>query len=199
MAEAAKSGVTTWEAADRSPPSAAALRSNENAAPRVSSRLARSLRSGIRAVDPLRFLGLIIFVLAWYALSLLFQPIILPPPQAVLVRLLADFWDAPNLSYYGVAEPNLYANLVYTAENVAIAVLCGAAIGVVSGLVSARVSIFRAIVDPIMTTAGTVPILVAAPFLLIWFGVGRASEGASHDTFLLARFRPDRFPRPGNE
>ena len=175
MAEAAKSGVTTWEAADRSPPSAAALRSNENAAPRVSSRLARSLRSGIRAVDPLRFLGLIIFVLAWYALSLLFQPIILPPPQAVLVRLSADFWDAPNLSYYGVAEPNLYANLVYTAENVAIAVLCGAAIGVVSGLVSARVSIFRAIVDPIMTTAGTVPILVAAPFLLIWFGVGRAS------------------------
>ena len=26
-----------------------------------------------------------------------------------------------------------------------------------------------------MMTAGTVPILVAAPFLLIWFGVGRAS------------------------
>jgi ABC-type nitrate/sulfonate/bicarbonate transport system permease component len=136
------------------------------------------LRSWIRAVDPLRFLGLIIFVLAWYALSFLFQPIILPPPAAVLVRLLADFWDAPNLSYYGVAEPNLYANLFYTAENVAIAVLCGAAIGVVSGLVSARVSIFRAIVDPIMTTAGTVPILVAAPFLLIWFGVGRASAVA---------------------
>ena len=26
-----------------------------------------------------------------------------------------------------------------------------------------------------MMTAGTVPILIAAPFLLIWFGVGRAS------------------------
>jgi ABC-type glutathione transport system ATPase component len=44
-----------------------------------------------------------------------------------------------------------------------------------SGLVAARVSIFRAIIDPIMTTAGTAPILVAAPFLLIWFGVRRAS------------------------
>jgi ABC-type nitrate/sulfonate/bicarbonate transport system permease component len=42
-------------------------------------------------------------------------------------------------------------------------------------LISARLSLFRAIVDPVMMTAGTIPILVAAPFLLIWFGVGRMS------------------------
>ena len=124
----------------------------------------------------MRFLGLILFAAAWQALSQFFEPeIILPSPLAVLMRLQADFWDAPALSYYGVAEPNLWANLVYTAENVAIAVALGAGIGIVAGLVSARVSLFRAIVDPMMTTAGTVPILVAAPFLLIWFGVGRAS------------------------
>jgi ABC-type nitrate/sulfonate/bicarbonate transport system permease component len=38
-----------------------------------------------------------------------------------------------------------------------------------------RTPVKRAAIDPIMMTAGTVPILIAAPFLLIWFGVGRAS------------------------
>ncbi len=171
MANAGDESVTDSNAAGRVDRSAAVLR----AAPGVGAATLALGRSTINALDPLRFVGLIVFIAAWRGLSLFFQPIILPPPLAVLNRLLGDFWDAPNLSYYGVSEPNLYANLIYTAENVAIAVLLGAVIGIVSGLVSARISIFRAIVDPVMTTAGTVPILVAAPFLLIWFGVGRAS------------------------
>ena len=105
----------------------------------------------------------------------LVSPIILPGPFAVLRRAAADFWSAPALSYYGVEDPSLFANLLYTAENVAIAVLLGSAIGVTLGLLSARVWFVRAAIDPIMMTAGTVPILIAAPFLLIWFGVGRAS------------------------
>jgi ABC-type nitrate/sulfonate/bicarbonate transport system permease component len=126
-------------------------------------------------VDPLRLAGLILFVLAWQGLTAVVPAIILPHPASVLARLWSDFLDAPSLSYYGVAEPNFYANLVYTAENVAIAVAIGAANGIIAGLVSARFSVVRAVIDPIMMTAGTVPILVAAPFLLIWFGVGRAS------------------------
>jgi ABC-type nitrate/sulfonate/bicarbonate transport system permease component len=175
VSEAANERTANWNAADGVSSSAVVPRLSESVAPAPKRRFGPTLRGAVIAADPLRFLGLVLFVLAWHALSLFFEPIILPPPLAVLNRLLTDFWDAPNLSYYGVAEPNLYANLIYTAQNVAIAVLCGAAVGVVSGLVSARVSLFRAIVDPIMTTAGTVPILVAAPFLLIWFGVGRAS------------------------
>ena len=66
--------------------------------------------------------------------------------------------------------------MVYTAVNVFVAVLVGGFVGAIAGLVSARFSLARAIVDPIMLTAGTVPILVAAPFFLIWFGVGRASS-----------------------
>ena len=175
MAESADTSVTNWTVAEGAASSGGVPRPIPSVPPATRLGIRGSLRRGIVAIDPLRFLGLVLFVLAWHALSLFFQPIILPPPLAVLTRLIADFWDAPALSYYGVAEPNLYANLIYTAENVALAVFCGAAIGVVSGLVSARVSLFRAVVDPIMSTAGTVPILVAAPFLLIWFGVGRAS------------------------
>lgn len=132
-------------------------------------------RRAMTAVDPLRLGGIAVFVLIWQGLTGLLSPIIMPPPLAVVRRLAADFLDAPSLSYYGVANPNLYANLLYTAENVVIAVIAGAVIGIVAGLVSARFGIVRAVINPIMMTAGTVPILVAAPFLLIWFGVGRLS------------------------
>lgn len=125
--------------------------------------------------DPLRLAGVVVFVLVWQAATWALPPIILPTPAGVVGRVYADFWNAPSLSYYGVSEANLYGNLLYTAENVAIAVALGAAIGILAGLLSARFPLFRAVVDPVMMTAGTVPILIAAPFLLIWFGVGRAS------------------------
>jgi ABC-type nitrate/sulfonate/bicarbonate transport system permease component len=134
-----------------------------------------ALRKGLAAVDPMRLAGVALFVGLWFAACRVLPPIILPTPSGVLARVAADFWSAPSLSYYGVSEANLYGNLLYTAENVFVAVVCGAAIGILGGLLSARYALFRAIVDPVMMTAGTVPILVAAPFLLIWFGVGRAS------------------------
>jgi ABC-type nitrate/sulfonate/bicarbonate transport system permease component len=139
-----------------------------------SSWLGATMRT-LTALDPLRLAGAILFIALWQAATLVVSPIILPGPFSVLQRAAADFWSAPALSYYGVADPSLFANLLYTAENVAIAVLVGSAIGVTLGLLSARIWFVRAAIDPIMMTAGTVPILIAAPFLLIWFGVGRAS------------------------
>jgi ABC-type nitrate/sulfonate/bicarbonate transport system permease component len=141
----------------------------------VSAPLRSNLNKFVGAIDPMRVVGAALFVAAWQAATWALPPILLPTPLGVVNRAATDFWSAPSLSYYGVAEANLYANLIYTAENVVIAVVIGSAIGVASGLFSARFSIFRALIDPIMMTAGTVPILIAAPFLLIWFGVGRAS------------------------
>lgn len=159
--------------ASTSPADAVASGARQTACPATPLHIAA--RRVLGALDPLRLAGIVVFVLVWQGFTGLLSPIVLPPPLAVVRRLAADFLDAPSLSYYGVANPNLYANLLYTAENVVIAVLAGAAIGIVAGLVSARFSIVRAVINPIMMTAGTVPILVAAPFLLIWFGVGRAS------------------------
>ncbi|MDQ0390305.1 ABC transporter permease [Labrys monachus] len=134
-----------------------------------------ALRRLAAALDPLRLAGLVLVVAIWEGLAAAAPPIILPSPLAVAARLWNDFLDAPSLAYYGVANPNLCDNLIYTMENVALAVAVGAALGTVAGLVSARFGLVRAVVDPIMMTAGTVPILIAAPFLLIWFGVGRLS------------------------
>ena len=139
------------------------------------SRFRAGLYSAWRAADPLRLAGVVLFAGLWQICTLGLPPIILPTPLGVVGRVYADFWSAPSLSYYGVSEANLYGNLLYTAENVVVAVVAGAAIGILSGLLSARFALVRAVIDPIMMTAGTVPILIAAPFLLIWFGVGRAS------------------------
>jgi ABC-type nitrate/sulfonate/bicarbonate transport system permease component len=132
-------------------------------------------RSLLAALDPMRIAGVVLFVAIWHFTTYVLPPIILPTPLGVVGRVAADFWSAPSLSYYGVSEANLYGNLIYTTANVAIAVTLGAIIGVLCGLLSARFSLFRAVVDPFMMTAGTVPILIVAPFLLIWFGVGRTS------------------------
>lgn len=127
------------------------------------------------ALDPWGWLGAALFLGVWQFASASMAPILLPSPWSVVKRASADFWSAPSLSYYGVEQASLGLNLAYTAENVAIAVGLGAVFGALTGLVASRVWLVRALVDPIMMTAGTVPILIAAPFLLIWFGVGRAS------------------------
>ncbi len=140
-----------------------------------SPRLLQALPRTLAALDPLRLVGAVLFIGFWELASVFVSPIILPSPFSVLRRAATDFWSAPALSYYGVEDPSLAANLAYTAENVAIAAMVGAMVGVTLGLLSARVWFVRAAMDPVMMTAGTVPILIAAPFLLIWFGVGRAS------------------------
>ena len=63
-------------------------------------------------------------------------------------------------------------------------------------------AVARAIIDPIMMTAGTVPILVMAPFFLIWFGVGRGERGLPGDDLrrgdpLCLRAARRRQSRPG--
>jgi ABC-type nitrate/sulfonate/bicarbonate transport system permease component len=148
---------------------------NELQAQHTTARLRLRFKTVLAAFDPMRIAGVVLFVAIWQLATYLLPPIILPTPLGVVGRVYADFWSAPSLSYYGVSEANLYGNLIYTAENVAIAVMLGAVIGTLCGLLSARFSFLRAVVDPIMMTAGTVPILIAAPFLLIWFGVGRTS------------------------
>ncbi|MDQ0474207.1 ABC transporter permease [Labrys wisconsinensis] len=150
-----------------------AVRPEMRSAPRAT--LLSRLRTALAVLDPLRIAGVVLFIAVWQMLTLGLPPIILPTPLGVLQRVFSDFLSAPALSYYGVSEANLYGNLIYTAENVAMAVAVGSVIGVLAGLVSARFGLVRAVIDPVVMTAGTVPILVAAPFLLIWFGVGRAS------------------------
>ena len=127
------------------------------------------------SVDPLWIAGSILFLAFWWALTTVFPATTLPSPPSVAKRIASDFFTAPELAFYGLPDASLFNSMVYTAENVLLATVIGAVTGIVSGLLAARFRIMRAVLEPIAMTAGTVPILVAAPFFLIWFGVGRAS------------------------
>lgn len=123
-------------------------------------------------VDLLGLLGVALAIVIWWALTFVVSTTALPPPGAVLNRIANDFLIADQLSYYGLPETGLLGSMLYTATNVLIAVVAGSLIGTMLGLITARVPIVRAVLDPILNTIGTIPILVMAPFFLIWFGAG---------------------------
>ncbi|MCB8881350.1 ABC transporter permease subunit [Acidisoma cellulosilytica] len=133
-------------------------------------RVTRALR-----FDPMAWLGILLLLLVWELAACLLPPAILPAPLGVVRRLCSEFLSAPDLSYFGLANASLLGSMTYTAENVLLAMIVGAAFAIPLGLVTARQELIRAVIDPVMMTVGTVPILILAPFLLIWFGVGRAS------------------------
>jgi ABC-type nitrate/sulfonate/bicarbonate transport system permease component len=126
-------------------------------------------------IDPFGILGIFLLVLVWQLLTIFVPSSRLPGPHAVAGRIAKDFFSAQELTYFGLPDASLLSSILYTVENVVIAVIVGAMLGAVAGLVTARFRLARSIFDPVVLTAGTVPILVAAPFFLIWFGVGRAS------------------------
>ncbi len=125
--------------------------------------------------DPLWLLGILVVVLVWWAVGRVVPSATFPGPDSVAGRIAQDFFTAPELAFYGLPNVGLFNSMLYTGENVAIAMAIGTAVGTLSGLLAARFRLVGAILEPIAMTAGTVPILVAAPFFLIWFGVGRAS------------------------
>jgi ABC-type nitrate/sulfonate/bicarbonate transport system permease component len=133
------------------------------------------LRSVARSVDPLGAVGVILLLGLWWLLTLVVSRTELPQPQDVFARIGDDFGSAPELAFYGVGQNGLLDSMAYTVENVLLAVGIGATIGTVAGLAAARFRLVRELVDPVVLTAGTIPILVAAPFFLIWFGVERIS------------------------
>jgi ABC-type nitrate/sulfonate/bicarbonate transport system permease component len=61
--------------------------------------------------------------------------------------------------------------LLYTLGNVLVGLVIGGSIGILIGTASARLKLLRVFVDPVVLVLGTVPVLVAAPLFLLWFGV----------------------------
>lgn len=144
------------------------------------SALDRSLASRWRAAfgwvdarwfDPLGLLGIVLLVVVWWAISLRTPESQLVSPQLVWDDLRANFFTAPRLQVFGLSDAGYWPTLQYTIRNVAVGVACGGAVGILLGLVSVRTWILRAIMEPIILILGTVPVLIAAPFFLLWFGV----------------------------
>jgi ABC-type nitrate/sulfonate/bicarbonate transport system permease component len=133
------------------------------------------LKLGRVRLDPLGLLGVAILIGLWLALLPFTPRAMLPSPLQVVRYLAESFFYAPNFRYFGLADHSFLSALTYSVSNVLLAVGFGSVVGILLGLFSARVSALRAGTDPIALTVGNVPILIASPFLLMWFGSGRLS------------------------
>lgn len=128
--------------------------------------------------DPLGLVGLLLLAAVWTALVPFASRAMLPTPWGVASVLVDRFWYNKTFAFYGLADKGFFPALLYTIENVLMAVGIGGVIGTVLGLVTARSSLVRSVFDPVVLTLGTVPILILSPFLLLWLGGDRASAVA---------------------
>lgn len=135
----------------------------------------RSSLSPRLRIDPLSTIGVVLLVGLWQLAAVGIPRDRVPSPLSVLRTLWLNFFNAPEFAYYGLADSGFLSAIIYSASNVLGATICGTIIGTVLGLASSRFEVLRAIADPVALVAGTIPIIIASPFLLLFFGVSRIS------------------------
>jgi len=118
----------------------------------------------------LSVIGLALTLSIWQILSELVGRY-MPPPLAVFDNMIVNFFESRRMQGLGLPRGGYLPHLMYTVWNVTLGVIIGASIGIITGLASWRWRVVDEITDPIVTIFGTLPILVAAPFFLIWFGI----------------------------
>jgi ABC-type nitrate/sulfonate/bicarbonate transport system permease component len=126
-------------------------------------------------VDPLAILGCALFIGLWYVAHFAIARY-MPAPHEVLYMGVANLFESFYFTGLGLPPGGYLPHLISTTRTVLIGVAVGGAIGTMTGLAAAESAVARKIMDPIVSILGTVPILVAAPFFLIWFGLAPASK-----------------------
>jgi ABC-type nitrate/sulfonate/bicarbonate transport system permease component len=84
---------------------------------------------------------------------------ILPPPSAV--------WTA-----FGEVRPLLGEHIITTTTEAVVGIATGAAVGVLLAVAVWAVPLFRRLTYPLLVASQTVPMVVLAPLLVLWFGFG---------------------------
>jgi ABC-type nitrate/sulfonate/bicarbonate transport system permease component len=115
--------------------------------------------------------GVLLFFLVWYLASTQLPASRLASPWVTGVGLWRNLINSPRLAVFGLGKTGYAALLLYTARNVLTGLVLGSAIGILIGVASARLRLLRLVIDPIVLVMGTVPVLIAAPLFLLWFGV----------------------------
>lgn len=116
-------------------------------------------------------LGVGLFFAAWWCAASQLPRSRLVTPLDAGRDIWANFFYSPRLGVFGLGEVGYGSLLLYTVGNVLVGLVIGGAIGILIGTASARLKLLRVFVDPIVLVFGTVPVLVAAPLFLLWFGV----------------------------
>jgi len=115
--------------------------------------------------------GIALFLTVWWVAASQLPRSRLVTPLEAGRDLWTNFLYSPRLGVFGLGKVGYGSLLLYTLSNVFVGLLTGGAIGILIGIASARLRLLRVFIDPIVLVLGTVPILVAAPLFLLWFGV----------------------------
>lgn len=125
--------------------------------------------------DPLAVIGIAGLLALWYLGHFLIGKF-MPPPHTVFAAGFVHLFSSDYFVGLGLPNGGYFPHLVSTTTTVLLGVLIGGLIGTLTGLLSARSTAIYQIFDPIVSILGTVPILVAAPFFLIWFGLAASTK-----------------------
>lgn len=107
---------------------------------------------------------------AWWICSEVIQdPVLLPTPAAVLRKTM-------DLAVAQSGELSLWPNLAVSSARVLVGWGGGLVVGVLLGAVLASRRSLRALVEPVMLSARSIPPLAFAPLLIVWLGIGETSK-----------------------
>jgi ABC-type nitrate/sulfonate/bicarbonate transport system permease component len=126
-------------------------------------------------LDPMPAMGILATIGLWYLASWLIGRY-MPPPHEVFANAARNLVASDYFVGLGLPEGGYLPHLLYTSMTVVLGVAIGVALGCLLGLLSARWRLADQITEPVVSTFGTVPILVAAPFFLIWFGLVASAQ-----------------------
>ena len=145
----------------------------------IGAKRARRLSASVsRAVlDPAGIGGVLVAVVVWYAASSAMGAR-LPPPHEVIDNAFSNLFSSEHLPGIGLPRGGYMPHLLFTAYNVLLGGGIGAVVGVAAGLASSESRIVADVLDPIVSLLGTIPIVILAPFFLMWFGLSSAPQVA---------------------
>jgi ABC-type nitrate/sulfonate/bicarbonate transport system permease component len=115
--------------------------------------------------------GIGLFILVWWLASTQLPVSRLASPWVTVVDIARNFVTSPRLMVFGLGRVGYGTLLLYTLFNVLIGLCTGGALGILIGIAAAKLRWLRLAIDPVVLVLGTVPVLVAAPLFLLWFGV----------------------------
>jgi ABC-type nitrate/sulfonate/bicarbonate transport system permease component len=115
--------------------------------------------------------GVGLFILVWWLAAMQLPASRLVSPWATAQDIGRNFVSSPRLMVFGLGRAGYGSLLLYTLSNVLIGLCTGGAIGILIGIAAAKLKWLRLAIDPMVLVLGTVPVLVAAPLFLLWFGV----------------------------
>ena len=112
-----------------------------------------------------------LFALWWAVTRLgLIAPLFLPPPGAVLGKLLTI--AGPQ----GFMDATLWQHLAASLTRILIALAAAVLIGIPVGIAMGLSPTARGILDPLIELYRPVPPLAYLPLMVIWFGIGETSK-----------------------